>query len=313
MLEELKNPAVAAIPLYLALIWWEVRSLRTKRSTGVDVLGYERRDASASIRLGLLSLLTVGILQLGVLWLSEWLWDYRLFDLGNGVVGWAAAMIGWDFAYYWLHRFEHESRFFWAHHVNHHSSQFYNLSTALRQPLTPLALLFFFPPLALFGIRPHMIAIAGGFNLVYQFWIHTEAVGKLPKPIEFVFNTPSHHRVHHGSQQQYLDRNHGGILIIFDRMFGTFEPEGERVQYGLTKNIDSYSIWTIFSHELGAIWRDVRGARSWRDRWNYTFAGPGWAPAAAVAAPAATVASVGQSSANAAAMPEAPSSHVGGR
>ena len=298
------NPAVLAIPLYFALMWWEVRALKRQRREGRDVLGYDRRDASASIRLGVVSLASVGALNVVSLLLSQWLWQFRLIDLGTGVAAWVVAMIGWDFAYYWLHRFEHQSRLLWAAHVNHHSSEYYNLSTALRQALLPVAAIVFFPPLALIGVRPWIIAVSGGFNLVYQYWIHTEAIDKLPRWFEFVFNTPSHHRVHHGSQRQYLDRNHGGILIIWDRMFGTFQAEGERVRYGLTKNIHSYSLWTIFSHELVAIWHDVGSTRSWRERWNYTFAGPGWKPPRLKGA---------QSSANASAMPAAPSSQVGGR
>src|SRR5262249_9595046 len=119
-----------------------------------------------------------------------------------------------------------------------------------------------------------------GLNLLYQFGLHTELIGKLWAPIEFVFNTPSHHRAHHGSQEQYLDTNYGGILIIWDRMFGTFEPEGERVRYGLTKNINPYNIAKVETHEFVAIWRAVRGAGTWKDRFGYVFRGPGWAPAA---------------------------------
>ncbi len=283
-MDDLKNPAVLAVPLYFALIWWEVRALTRLKAAGKDVLGYERRDTWASLLIGAVSLITVGGLNLVVKILSEWLWDYRLTDLGNGVLGWTVALLGWDFAYYWLHRVEHESRILWSAHVNHHSSERYNLSTALRQPWTPVVLVLFFPPLALIGVRPWMIAVSGGFNLVYQFWIHTEAVDKLPRWFEFVFNTPSHHRVHHGSQQQYLDRNHGGVLIIWDRLFGTFEPEGERVRYGLTKNINTFNLWKIFDHELVAIGRDVKAASRWRDRFGYVFFGPGWRPAAAIAA-----------------------------
>lgn len=297
-MDDLKNPAVLAVPLYFALIWWEVGAVRRLKLAGKDVLGYERRDTRASLLVGAVSLITVGGLNYVVKILSELLWEYRVTDLGNGVVGWTVALLGWDFMYYWLHRVEHESRILWSAHVNHHSSEFYNLSTALRQPWTPVVLILFFPPLALIGVRPWMIAVSGGFNLVYQFWIHTEAVDRLPRWFEFIFNTPSHHRVHHGSQSQYLDRNHGGVLIIWDRLFGTFEPEGERVRYGLTKNINSFRLWTIFSHELVAIGRDVKNATRWRDRFGYVFAGPGWSPVAPIA--------------NTASMSAAPSSHEGG-
>ncbi len=128
-----------------------------------------------------------------------------------------------DFAYYWFHRIHHEVRVFWASHVVHHSSQHYNLSTALRQTWTPMTALPFWAGLALLGFQPWMILTQQAISLIYQFWIHTERIGRLPAPIEYVFNTPSHHRVHHGSNEIYLDRNYGGILIIWDRLFGTFQ------------------------------------------------------------------------------------------
>jgi len=274
------DPALFAIPLYVSALVVERRVVARRRVAGKDLVGHKSSDSWASLRMGFVSLATVGVLNLGVFALAEWLWQWRITDLGNTLLGWVVAMIGWDFAYYWLHRFEHESRFFWAAHVNHHSSRRYNLTTALRQPWLPILVLVVFPPLALLGVRPWMIMVAGGFNLIYQFWIHTEAVDRMPRWFEFVFNTPSHHRVHHGSNPQYLDRNHGGVLIVWDRMFGTFEPEVERVRYGLTKDNPPDRIWPIFSHEVVAIWRDVRQATSWSDRFGYTFRGPGWAPAA---------------------------------
>src|SRR5262249_37493502 len=157
-------------------------------------------------------------------------------------------------------------RLFWASHVNHHSSRHFNLSTALRQPWTPFTSLLFFPPLALVGVAPWMIMVSGGLNLGYQYWVHTETIQVLPRAIEAVFNTPSHHRVHHGANPEYLDKNYAGIFIVWDRLFGTFEPERARVVYGLTKNISSFNPFVIAFHEYAAIARDVRTARSWRDR-----------------------------------------------
>ena len=126
--------------------------------------------------------------------------------------------------------------------------------------------------------EPWMIFLAMSWSLLYQFTLHTEAIDKLPRPIEWFFNTPSHHRVHHGSQEQYLDRNYGGILIIWDRMFGSFEPEDERVRYGLTKNIETFHPVKVAYGEFANIWRDVRAADNWRDRFGYAFKGPGWKP-----------------------------------
>ena len=171
----------------------------------------------------------------------------------------------------------HESRWLWAVHVAHHSSERYNLSTALRQPVAEsITIAVPYSLLALVGVRPPMIEQARALNLIYQFWIHTEAI-RSTGPLERVLNTPSHHRVHHGSNRQYLDRNHGSILIVWDKLFGTFEPEAEPVVYGLTRNIDSYNPVVIGTHEIVDIARDVAGAETWRDRLSFLLRGPGWA------------------------------------
>ncbi|MGH9018840.1 MAG: sterol desaturase family protein, partial [Acidimicrobiales bacterium] len=178
------------------------------------------------------------------------LWRHRILpDAGTGTVAAALAVAGWDFIYYWNHRFMHESRYMWAVHEVHHSSEHYNLSTALRQPVADvLGTSIPYGLLCLLGIRPGLITTARGVNLLYQFWIHTETIGRLGPP-EAVLNTPSHHRVHHGSNPQYIDRNHGSILIVWDRAFGTFEPERAPVVYGLTTNIDTFNPGRIVSHE----------------------------------------------------------------
>ncbi len=209
---------------------------------------------------------------------AEKLWARRRRpDVGTGPVALATAILVWDFIYYWNHRFMHESRYMWAVHVVHHSSERYNLSTALRQPVAD-ALGTFLPQgvLCLAGFQPSLISSARGINLIYQFWIHTEAVGRLGS-LEKVLNTPSHHRVHHGVNPQYIDRNHGSILIIWDRLFGTFEPEGERVVYGLTRNIKTFNPLRIAAHEHREMLSDVWHSRGWRERLSYVVRGPGWA------------------------------------
>ena len=195
----------------------------------------------------------------------------------GGLAATAGAVVAWDFIYYWNHRFMHESRYMWAIHVVHHSSEHYNLSTALRQPVAD-ALGTFLPysSLCLLGVSPELLTTARGINLLWQYWIHTEAVDSMG-PSEAVLNTPSHHRVHHGSQPQYLDRNHGSILIVWDRLFGTFEPEGDRVIYGLTKNLGSFNPLVIVGHEYAEMARDVASATSWGERLGYVVCGPGWA------------------------------------
>ena len=208
------------------------------------------------------------------------LYDRRVLpDLGTGVLAHAVAILGWDFIYYWNHRFMHTSRYMWALHVVHHSSERYNLSTALRQPVAD-SLGTFVPTgaLGLLGVRPEIVETARGVNLIYQFWIHSTVIPKLG-PFERWFNTASHHRVHHGSNRRYLDRNHGSILIIWDRLFGTFEPEDddEPVVYGLTKNVNSFNPVTVMTHEYVDIARDVAGSDTWGDRLSFVFRGPGWA------------------------------------
>jgi sterol desaturase/sphingolipid hydroxylase (fatty acid hydroxylase superfamily) len=223
-----------------------------------------------------------GVTALATAWNSrikaEQVWKRRAHaDLGEGAIAWAAAIIGWDFIYYWNHRFMHESRFLWAVHVVHHSSERYNLSTALRQPVADsLGPYLPYGALAFVGVRPRLIAQARAINLLYQYWIHTDTIRSLGSAEE-VLNTPSHHRVHHGSNQQYLDRNHGSILIVWDRLFGTFEPEREPVIYGLTKNIESFSPIRIATHEHRDILRDVYHSDNWRDRLSFVVRGPGWA------------------------------------
>lgn len=209
---------------------------------------------------------------------AERLFDRRILsDKGTGVLAVLAATIGWDFIYYWNHRLSHESRYLWAMHVVHHSSERYNLSTALRQPVTgTLVLSIPYSLMALFGLRPQVIEAARGINLLYQFWIHTEAIPRLER-FERWFNAPSLHRAHHGSNRQYLDRNHGSILSIWDRLFGTYEPEEERVRYGLTENIGTFNPVTVMFHEFRDILREAGDADSWSDRVGIAFRSPGWA------------------------------------
>ncbi|HSQ00374.1 MAG TPA: sterol desaturase family protein [Candidatus Dormibacteraeota bacterium] len=262
-------------PIYLIALFLEVRLLRRLRREGRgDLRGYERRDAWTSVLCGATAIIAWIPLNLAIFGLASWLWPYRLFDLGTGALAWAVILLGWDFSFYWQHRLEHEVRLFWGGHVTHHSSRYFNFATALRQSWTPWSGPLIYPWWALLGIRPEMILIAGGWNLFYQFWVHTEAVDRLPAWVEAWLNTPSHHRVHHGANPQYLDKNYAGVLIVWDRLFGTFEPERERVMYGLTKNIASHNLVSVQLHEYLAIARDVLRARRLRERLWLTFASP---------------------------------------
>jgi sterol desaturase/sphingolipid hydroxylase (fatty acid hydroxylase superfamily) len=192
---------------------------------------------------------------------------------------WPLCFVLDDLKYYWVHRAGHRIRWMWAAHVNHHSSQHYNLSTALRQTWTgPLTFGFLFAvPLVLLGFHPAMIAICGGFNLIYQFWIHTEAIKRMPRWFEAVMNTPSHHRVHHATNPRYLDRNYAGVFIVWDKLFGTFEPEvdDEVIRYGIVKQLGSFNLlWSVFHEWIGMledIWR-----APWKHKLSYLLREPGW-------------------------------------
>ena len=184
-----------------------------------------------------------------------------------------------DFAYYWFHRMNHEVRLFWAGHVPHHSSQRMNYGTALRQGVGERVHKYlFWLWLPLLGFDALMIFVIMSVNLIYQFWVHTELVDRMPAWFEYIFNTPSHHRVHHASNIRYLDCNHAGVFILWDRIFGTFSPElaAEPVKYGLTTNIDTYNPIKVAGHEYAAIWNDVLRADKWSDKLNYIFKSPGW-------------------------------------
>ncbi|MFK7914788.1 MAG: sterol desaturase family protein [Pseudomonadales bacterium] len=184
-----------------------------------------------------------------------------------------------DLSYYCFHRANHSVRLFWAGHVNHHSSRYLNLGTALRQGVGErLHKYLFWLWLPLLGFDPAMVVTLIAVSLIYQFWIHTETVGRLPAWVELVFNTPSHHRVHHASNIRYLDCNHGGVLIIWDRLFGTFAEESvaEPCTYGLTHNIESHHPWGVLSHGYAALWRDLRRAGNIRNALCYLFYAPGW-------------------------------------
>jgi sterol desaturase/sphingolipid hydroxylase (fatty acid hydroxylase superfamily) len=269
---------IYAIPAFVLLLVVEVLSYKVAQEEDEDLVGYEIRDTRTSLSMGGGNVLIhFGYAALAALAYTA-LYEISPWRIEPSVLAWVALFFCDDFAYYWFHRISHEVRVFWGSHVVHHSSEHYNLSTALRQTWVPFTYFPFWAPLALIGFPPWMIVTQQAISLIYQFWIHTEKIRVLPRPIELIFNTPSHHRVHHGANAQYLDRNYGGILIVWDRMFGTFEPEGERVKYGLTTNIGTFNPVKVAFHEYEAIGRDVAQARNWRERLGYLFKGPGWAP-----------------------------------
>jgi sterol desaturase/sphingolipid hydroxylase (fatty acid hydroxylase superfamily) len=240
---------------------------------------YEPRDTLTSLGLGLgntvATLLTGGIVAA----LAMWLYQFRVATLGWAWWVWALCFVLDDFNYYWYHRAGHRVRWFWAAHVNHHSSQHYNLSTALRQPWTSLFAVSFVFRIwpVLIGFHPLMIVFVGSVNLIYQFWIHTETIRRMPRWFEAVMNTPAHHRVHHAVNPQYLDRNFAGVFIVWDRLFGTFQQEidGVRTHYGIVRQLGSFNLlWASF-HEWIGIFTDLWRA-PWRYKLSYLLRPPGW-------------------------------------
>ena len=268
------SPVDYAVPGFLLLIviemLWAARRAPEK---------YEPKDTLTSLGLGVGSTVAGALTGTLVLTMALWLYEQRVFTIGWQWWAWIACFVLDDFNYYVAHRLGHRSRWFWASHVNHHSSQHYNLSTALRQTWTGFfAANFAFRIWPVFiGFHPAMIATCGAINLIYQFWIHTEQIGRMPRWFEAVMNTPSHHRVHHATNPLYLDRNYAGVFIIWDRLLGTFQQEldGVRIRYGIVRQLGSFNLlWAVF-HEWIGIARDVWRA-PWRAKLHYMFAPPGW-------------------------------------
>ncbi len=287
---QMRDPVLFAVPFFLLLLileWAAARKLQhieeSAAESGPDrpVSGaYQRRDAWASISMGLVSVATTAawkaLALVGYVAIYAYLAPWHLSP--RQWYTWVIAIVGVDLLFYTYHRIAHRVRLIWATHQAHHSSQYFNFATALRQKWNNSGEILMWIPLPLLGVPPWMVFMSFSINLVYQFWVHTERIDKLWRPFEFVFNTPSHHRVHHGMNKEYLDKNYAGILIIWDRMFGTFQAELFRPHYGLTKQVGTFNIWKLQTHEYVSIVRDVRSAARFRDRLGFIFGPPGWAP-----------------------------------
>lgn len=283
-MDALRDPVVYAIPAFLVFLVLELISLRVlEESEAERYVGYEARDTRTSLLMGTGSLVVNGSARIVALLGYSALFALTPLRLDtHSWWGWTVALLAVDLVWYLYHRASHRVRIMWAGHQAHHNSQRFNYSTALRQKWNPWGELLFWVPLPLLGIPPWLIFTAFSINLIFQFFVHTERVGRLPRPVEFVFNTPSHHRVHHASDPEYLDKNYGGILIVWDRLFGSYAEESFRPTYGLTTNIDSFNPFRLQYHEYAAIWRDVRAAGAWHDRLGFLFAPPGWHPERAI-------------------------------
>jgi sterol desaturase/sphingolipid hydroxylase (fatty acid hydroxylase superfamily) len=273
---EIPDIVTYAVPGFIALIIAEMIYVRVTQKGR-----YQFADSAASLWMGFGN--QVAKVLLGGLVVTSYFWvaQFRLFDLGWTWPVLVACFFAEDLAYYCMHRLSHERRWFWASHVVHHSSQHYNLTTALRQTWTgTLGLAFiFWLPLLLIGFPPEMVLMFQAISLVYQFWIHTEAIDRLG-PLEWVMNTPSHHRVHHAINARYLDANYAGVLIIWDRLFGSFAPEtkDEKIRYGIITQLGTFNPFRVAFHEWAGIARDVARAKSLREVLGFLFGPPGWSP-----------------------------------
>ncbi|MFD4866784.1 sterol desaturase family protein [Streptomyces sp. NPDC058412] len=278
IVERLHDPAVYSIPAVALLIAIELVAIRF--SDDEELTGYDLKDHAASITTGLGALGWSTLMRAVALGLYVPVYEYVApWHLSPSFWGtWVVLFFGVDFLLYWNHRASHAVRLIWAGHQVHHSSRYFNLSTALRRKWAQWFEKMIWLPLPLLGVHPALVFATQSVHLLYGLFAHTEKIGKLPRPIEFLLVTPSHHRVHHGIEPEYLDKNFSSILIIWDRMFGTFQPELGRPTYGLTKQIDTYNIWKIQVHEFANMIRDVRQARTWRHRLGYVFGPPGWRP-----------------------------------
>ncbi|NNM62214.1 MAG: sterol desaturase family protein [Steroidobacteraceae bacterium] len=278
MLDPVYYRAATAVQLLLLLLIpievWLASAARIKAE-------YELRDTLANVGVSVGSIFFWGML--GWLYFGgvTFAYTHRLFDVPFTWWSFLLAFVLDDCRYYWWHRISHRSRWFWASHVVHHSSQHFNLSTNLRQSWTSQfsGLTLLNVPLAFIGFNPAVIALAFTVNLLYQFWIHTESIDRMPRWFEWLLNTPSHHRVHHASNPRYLDANYAGVFMIWDRAFGSFVPEqaDEPVRYGIVKNLGTFNPVRIALHEYVSIARDLmRKNLSWMQRLGYFFGPPGW-------------------------------------
>jgi sterol desaturase/sphingolipid hydroxylase (fatty acid hydroxylase superfamily) len=271
------DPTQIATPAFIVLLIAEMLFVRLSGRGR-----YEPRDTAASLLMGFGSVIFGTLAGITFVWFAGLVTPLRLTTIAWSIPAVVICFLIDDLTYYAWHRCAHRMRWFWAEHVAHHSSQHYNLSTALRQPwagfLTPAFI--FKTPLLLIGFPLPMLALVGGINLVYQFWIHTEAIGRLPAWFEAVMNTPSHHRVHHATNARYLDANYAGVFIVWDRMFGTFvaKDAAEKPRYGIVKNLATFNPIKVAFHEFIGIAKDLAGARSPREVVGYILAPPGWSP-----------------------------------
>lgn len=283
---ELDPAAVGAVafPAFVFLIALEVWLLKRRGQV------YPWRETRTSLLTAFGYKLANSLSNLVLVGVYFFVWEHRIYTVPMSAWwAWPLLFVGQEFFYYWFHRFNHECRWMWANHSVHHSPEIINFAASYRVGWAGILAgnWLFWLPLIWLGFHPASVFLVLGLNLLYQIWLHTELVGKLG-PLEWFLNTPSHHRVHHARNGPYIDKNHGGVLIVFDRLFGTFasEKSDEPCRFGLVKPIGTERVLAIQVHEWRCMWNDVRKAKTWRSRLQYLFGRPGWSPSEAMTVPA---------------------------
>ena len=271
------NLITLSIPAFFILIAVELLINKMKKTNL-----YRLNDTISNLSSGIISQVVGVFTKIVTIGVYVWIYNnFRVFkNIPNEWYTWILLFIGVDFFYYWFHRLSHEVSVLWGTHVVHHQSEEYNLSVALRQSATQtFGSFWFYLPLAFIGFSPTLFATIAAIQTLYQFWIHTRLIDKMPAWFEYVFNTPSHHRVHHGVNPKYIDKNHGGTLIIFDRMFGTFQLEEEEVHYGVTSQLKSWNIAVANFDYYGWILQQLSKVKNAKDFFLVLLRKPGWRPA----------------------------------
>ena len=268
------NPVVLSIPIYFLLIAIEllIQQFSKKKL-------YRLNDAVTNISCGITQQLTGTFLIIFAIGIYQLIYEHlAIFIIPSNAFTLILLFLLVDFAYYWAHRMSHEINLLWGSHVVHHQSEDYNFSVALRQSsLQVIWTSFFYLPLALIGFNTLDFALMVALSTVYQFWIHTETIKKLG-PLEYIFNTPSHHRVHHGHDPKYIDKNLAGVLITWDMLFGTFQKEEEKPCYGITRPVKTWNpVWANLDHYV-FMWSDLKKIRGLQNKIKYVFYKPGWYP-----------------------------------
>lgn len=268
--EQAPNIIVWAVPFMVFFAALEIYiSYRQERHY------YETKETIGSILTGVGNLIVSALIKTGLLFVVVWIYDILPWRMSLNWWTFIPCYIIFDLCSYWAHRISHMQRFWWATHVAHHSGEHYNLTTSFRLSWVQNIKIIFFLPIALCGFHPIVFFVVNQIAVLFQFWVHTEYIRKLPRWVEYIFATPSNHRVHHGSQEKYIDKNFGATFIFWDRWFGTFQPEEEQVIYGITTNIENKANpFHINFHEYNDMWQDVRRAKSFRKKWFYIFGSP---------------------------------------